>query len=459
VDFLVVRQYNGWMKINLLVIADDLTGTLDVAVRFAQNGLPTQVIPSQKEIGQLDPEAAVLAVNSESRHMSPADAARTVGWLADWARVRNIPHVYKKTDSVLRGNIGPELKAVMDIYNRPLMFMPAFPEAGRTTVGGSHYVDGLPLELSESARDPLNPVKTGRVADIVRNGADVLVESVPLTGVWPPLDQPNTVYIFDSAAEADLASIAEKLRDAKLLGLCAGCAGFAKYLAAMLPYSGNSLAMPPISARILIVCGSVHQKTTQQLQNAEALGFTRVVLSSEDLAAGQDWQAPAAQNLIGRLAAGLREHGRLLVHPPAFRHGEPEDSPAVITASNPASSPASDPAANPASDPAANTASNQNQIARLSEQTAANMGSLAAAILNESGPCTLFVIGGDTLHGVLNAVAATDIRPVYEIETGVALTRIDSRYGRLCLISKGGGLGPEGVLESIDQYVRRHASQ
>jgi D-threonate/D-erythronate kinase len=431
------------MKTNLLVIADDLTGALDVGVRFAQRGLPTRVVPCVKQISQAEAGIATLVVNTESRHMVAADAARTVGWLADWARKRNIPYIYKKTDSVLRGNIGPEIKAVMDVYGRPMMFIPAFPEAGRTTVGGRHYVDGIPLELSESARDRLNPVKTGLVADIVRSGADVLAESVPLSETWPPLDQPNTVYIFDSAVESDLANIAGKLQDAGLLGLCSGCAGFATHLAAKLPVSGSNPVTPQISDRIMIICGSVQEKTMRQLQSAEALGFARVVLSGADLADWQDWQSSAVPNLIGRLADDLRKHGRLLVHPAPFECGAPEGNPGASPAANPDVSP---------------TASPEN-MARLSAQIAANFGRLAAAILNQAGPCTLAVFGGDTLRGVLTALAASDIRPICEIETGVALSWIDSCVGHLALISKGGGLGSEGVLESIDQYVRRHVNR
>jgi uncharacterized protein YgbK (DUF1537 family) len=36
--------------------------------------------------------------------------------------------------------------------------MPAFPQEGRTTVGGYHLLKGVPIERTEMARDPHSPI-------------------------------------------------------------------------------------------------------------------------------------------------------------------------------------------------------------------------------------------------------------------------------------------------------------
>ena len=57
-----------------------------------------------------------------------------------------IPHIYKKTDSALRGNIGAELEAMMQASGEEqLPFVPAFPQIGRTTVNGTHFIEGVPV--------------------------------------------------------------------------------------------------------------------------------------------------------------------------------------------------------------------------------------------------------------------------------------------------------------------------
>jgi D-threonate/D-erythronate kinase len=414
-------------RINLLIMADDLTGALDVGVRFASRGIPTQVLPSMKELDQVGAGIATLVVNTESRHLTAADAAWTAGWLADWSLKQRIPYIYKKTDSALRGNVGPEIKAVIDICGLPAMFVPAFPEAGRTTLGGRQYIDGIPLEQSESGRDPFNPVKTSDIAKIIAANADIRVRNVPLSDPWPPMDQPDLVYIFDGATESDLSRIAGRLMKSGLLGLSAGCAGFAAHLADVLPLPRGSLVVPELSPKILTVCGSVHEKNLRQLKSAENLGYFRVVLSGGQLIDDDYWRAPAGQQLIRQYAAALEKQGRLLVHVDAFDGLRmPKDTA---------------------------------ESAQLPNKAAANLGFLTSSILGMAGRCTLVVFGGDTARSIFSSIAATDIRPVHEVEAGVALSRIGSRYGQMSLISKGGGLGSDGVLESIDRYVRGRASR
>ena len=54
--------------------------------------------------------------------------------------------IYKKTDSLLRGNIGAELRALCDAAGSgPLVFAPAYPTGGRTTIDGIHRLEGIPV--------------------------------------------------------------------------------------------------------------------------------------------------------------------------------------------------------------------------------------------------------------------------------------------------------------------------
>lgn len=89
------------------------------------------------------------------------------------AEAAGIPYIYKKTDSALRGNIGCELNAVMDASGEAcLIFAPAFPQMGRVTRRGIHYIDGVPVADSVFGKDPFEPVTESSVREIVRKQSD-----------------------------------------------------------------------------------------------------------------------------------------------------------------------------------------------------------------------------------------------------------------------------------------------
>ena len=76
--------------------------------------------------------------------------------------------IYKKTDSVLRGNIGAELSAALQASEAEyLAFVPSYPAMNRITKNGIHYVDEIPLSESIFGRDPFNPVTESDVAKLI----------------------------------------------------------------------------------------------------------------------------------------------------------------------------------------------------------------------------------------------------------------------------------------------------
>ena len=145
----------------LLIIADDFTGALDTGVQFAAYGAATRVmVKDQVDFASCD--AQVLVVDTETRHLPPEKAYQIVEELTRAACRAGIRYIYKKTDSALRGNIGAELAAVLQASNnRQLPFLPAFPQNGRTTRDGIHYVDGVPVTESPFGVGPFEPVRHG----------------------------------------------------------------------------------------------------------------------------------------------------------------------------------------------------------------------------------------------------------------------------------------------------------
>lgn len=158
------------------MIADDVTGAAELAAAAADRGLSAEVHTSFRP----ESRAEVIAVDSRTRSMSAADAARVVGDVArDVLRARP-GWLYKKTDSVLRGNVRAEIAALLAATGMTrAILVPANPSKGRVIVGGVYYVGGVPLNQTAFANDPEHPRNSSRVADLLGDPASGPAIDVP----------------------------------------------------------------------------------------------------------------------------------------------------------------------------------------------------------------------------------------------------------------------------------------
>lgn len=203
---------------SVLVVADDLTGSNATGARFARVGLPTVSVPDLGDVEGFARDAGVVVCNTDSRHVSAEEAASRVTRVVD--AVGDVALVVKRTDTTLRGNIGAELLAALEAVRRRhagarALMVPAFPSAGRVTVGGIQLVDGVPVGRSAAASDHLNPVTSSRVAEIVRQQVDVALAEVHLDTIHGEPDQlvealaaDVDVLIADATERRDLATLA-----------------------------------------------------------------------------------------------------------------------------------------------------------------------------------------------------------------------------------------------------------
>jgi uncharacterized protein YgbK (DUF1537 family) len=139
------------LDLQCLVIADDLTGACDAAVPFALRGLRVRVaVNGDAELGQTD----VLAISTESRDGDLASFRTALDRLPPLQ-----PRIlFKKIDSTLRGNAGPEVAAALATFGcDAAVVTPAFPAMGRMVEAGYLRVEGdsgfIPIELAAHFRD------------------------------------------------------------------------------------------------------------------------------------------------------------------------------------------------------------------------------------------------------------------------------------------------------------------
>jgi uncharacterized protein YgbK (DUF1537 family) len=283
----------------VLVIGDDLTGSNAIGARFARAGLRAVSVSGADRVARAG-NADVVVLNVGSRQCGPERARALVR--AAVAAVEAPALLAKRVDTTLRGNVGAEVDAVLDAVDpgTRALVVPAFPDAGRTTVGGLHLVDGVPLAETAAARDPLTPVESSRVATILRRGTRRPVTEIPLDVVGRGADAmaaaltatAEPLVVCDATTNAHLATIAEAAarvrteRGTRWVSVDSG--PFAVLLATALGIGQGSREFPPA----LAVVGSITATTRDQVLELEQVLRARFVDVALD---GLDPAAIAAQ--------------------------------------------------------------------------------------------------------------------------------------------------------------------
>lgn len=412
--------------VKLLIIADDFTGALDTGVQFAARGAETRVV-TDLTYKYADTDAEVLVMVAETRHLSPEQAYDVVFRVARTAWEAGVSYIYKKTDSALRGNIGSELSALMKACDvEALPFIPAFPKMNRVTIGGVHYVNGLPVAESVFGKDPFEPVMDSSVEAIIarQSGTPVVCHGVGA----PVIPKVPGIQLYDAETDDDLACIARELGSGGLR-LSAGCAGFAAALADLLKLDGQAPQMPLMPKRFFVACGSMNPVTLHQMRRAEQSGFTHIYLEPAQKLEPDWMESEDCARKIRIWLEQVRTNGRCMldVNDPLGR----DDTERYARMHN---------------------LSTENIRVRISTQLA----QLMKRLLDNGLDATLLCTGGDTLLAMMRAVGVTELTPFRELATGTVLTHFIYKNKPYYMLSKSGGFGkPDLFCELAEQIGAR----
>ena len=404
---------------DVLMIADDMTGALDSGVMLSENDIDTEVlIDSRGDLaGPLAAHEAVV-VNTETRHLTPRQAVETVYEVAKRAIALGVRYIYKKTDSALRGNIGAELEAVLQASGvETVHFAPAFPQQDRLTIKGTQYVSGVPLDQSQFAHDPLNPMRSSYVPKII-----AATSSVPVLAEGSRERPGGCVRLYDAATKGDMEQAAQKafIRDEGRV--FAGCAGFIGELVKLMTLKKTPTRDIDLSGPLMVFCGSMHELGRRQFELAEKSGVKRCSVETRVLVDGGFWEKTEGRELVEELRDLLAQGQPFLFN--TIRESGEERYPGErldISQSLPRA------------------------IARLIYDVLAD---------NERG--IPMIIGGDTLGAFLTYVGATRVRPVEEIRPGVVLAQtVDGRL-HTAFIAKAGSFGDVRLIADLLNSVKKY---
>ena len=403
-----------------LILADDLTGAADSAIAFSRGGMPASVTWHAD-----GPEETVLAIDANSRAHGPEAAAALHRRLVEGRHEAGVG-LFKKIDSTLRGQPAAELaetiRTLRERGNGALAIVaPAFPETGRTLRGGSIHVHGEPLEgtplwAREHSYDNADVVAVlegvglrvrHAPLDIVHAGPEA-VERLVRDALAAEVD----AVVCDAVVASDLDIVAQAtLRLAEHV-FWTGSAGLALALARSLGTSEQAPLEPlEITGGILFVVGSVAEASRAAAAVLAADDTVRrIVIEPAALSEGPTGQSWAeAQHAVAETLTG---GGDVLV--------EIEPGPNPDLSQGPA----------------------------LARQLADLLRPMAPAI------GALFVTGGETALALLDALGATGIRLIEEVEPGVPLGITRGAF-TVPVVTKAGAFGNAETLRRCLHHFRR----
>lgn len=409
---------------SLLIIADDLSGAADCAIAFASAGRRTMVmldVAGRSEEGA--GTAQVIAADTDTRRLSPDDAARRT---ADAFRRLAAPRrrLCKKIDSTLRGNWAAEVAALQPLAGLAIV-APSFPATGRTLRDGDVFVHGEPLENT----DTWQLENAGRTANVgaMLAAAGLRCEHVGLATLRGHVTDVQArivaaaragvqALVFDAQTGDDLRLLAQASALLPTALFWVGSGGLARELAALPDLFGPPPTAMPQQQRhagaILTLVGSLSAVSNRQCAMLrERAGVPELTVPPAVLrigAAHADWAG--WQAAIGGFLAQATD---LLV-----RIGRDD-----------------------AFDPA--------EGAHLSNGLAAL---IAPHFEQVAG---LIVTGGETARAMLVAAGVGMLELLSEVEAGVAVARAATPGARApAIVTKAGAFGSEHALFGAYQHLR-----
>ncbi|UQZ89172.1 hypothetical protein C4J81_08155 [Deltaproteobacteria bacterium Smac51] len=404
--------------IEIIIIADDLTGAADTGVQFLEmSGRSLKMVGLDHKISSAP--CGGLALHTQTRNESAFTAKLAMDRAADVARRMEPKVIYKKIDSCLRGHVGLELGALVQNLNfKGALVAPAYPTFGRVTKEGLHYVGDTLVSESEVARDPIRPVTDSRLEAIIgrghdctvcRLGLDIIekgVEAVTRT-IENMLQSDGPVMIAaDAVTDHDLDILAEaglKFKDRLILTGSAGLAGGLARAAADKP---QAVEKKGPSGPIIYFGGSTSKSLQQQIgQLAEAGYVEHITIDiNQLLESGGELPLPRRP-----------EDGRDLavVLPP------PHDD-APIAGEN------------------------------FSRRLITTFGYYAANLVRSLKPSAIFMCGGDTAQAILSCLNLNELWLRSEPIPGM----VYMEAGKMSILTKAGSFGAADILVKLHQSLR-----
>jgi 4-hydroxythreonine-4-phosphate dehydrogenase len=370
----------------------------------------------------------VLAIDADTRCLAPDEAGKSVAQLvrtfdAAAGPEGNPPLLFKKVDSTLRGNVAAELASALQARRAgvparvAVLFAPAFPAQGRTTVNGRQMIHGRPLEECESSRSKIAAtLKKASLSIAAIELAHVRGAAHELESAMLAAANEVDVLVCDAETEEDLRSIASAAMVLDQRTVWAGSAGLARHIPEAIGLTGSSASFRKGARELhapgpaLFVVGSPARASREQAHAlAAAPLLASFTLSPAAILRGErspDWQKNAAL-VMERIA--LREDVLVQFDSTGSFSGE-QGRPLARS------------------------------LARMIAPCADRVG-------------TLVVTGGETARAILDEWGIQPLQLLGEVEPGLPYLLAECANRDVLILTKAGGFGAPDTLLRCREFL------
>ncbi|MBC5580934.1 four-carbon acid sugar kinase family protein [Anaerofilum sp. BX8] len=440
------------------VAADDLTGATTAGVLLARSGARATVFyDGQSQLGEEGERADAVLISTSSRSLRREQAYFQAAQATRALREARAQYFSKRIDTTLRGQIGAELDAMLDMLgdSTVAIVVPAMPQSRRILVGGYSVIDGVVLSQTPVAQDVLTPVREAYVPDLLQEQSKRKVGLVPLKSVLTGPEETAEalrsqrargceILVVDAVTLEDIGTVARACADLQWRILSADPGPFTVQLMRCRSLLGEERSVPIRPAAILgqaapgqavlVAAGSATPVTREQMEvltkrkRTLQISIDPARLAFDGREAREEGLAAAAKAMAALKGADAPEvvlletalHGtRLQLDQVDQEHGYPKG--------------------------------------RSAELINKGLGWIVARILDERADrvAGLYCTGGDTEVQVCRALGSPCLEMVDYVFPQADLARLRGRYAGMPIVGKGGLTGSsEAACVIVDRIFK-----
>jgi uncharacterized protein YgbK (DUF1537 family) len=287
------------------VIADDLTGAAEIGAIGLRHGLRAEIIQSGKPRGGMD----IVCVDTGSRSCSPEEAGKRAAAAARLLRAGGASWIYKKVDSVLRGQVTAEVEAIMrQLKFERALLLPANPSLGRIIRDGQYFVRGKLIHKTGFAYDPEYPRRSSQVLRLLKVPEKFSIRVV--NGDRQLYD--GTIVVGEAGTSQDVCEWAAVSSNEILP------AGGSEFFNALLDKEkpalvpGTAASPPSPTGRELFVCGTSTEYSRKFVRDARRRKEPVITLPVE-LVWGAELSPAAVRSLTQHAVTAFNSHSRVIL--------------------------------------------------------------------------------------------------------------------------------------------------
>lgn len=440
-------------------VADDLTGATTTGVLLARSKAKTAVFFNEEAAEKAEGADALEAilVSSNSRPLPAEEAYEKVRSATMALKRMGVRYFTKRIDTTLRGGIGVEINAMMDVIGDDVMavVVPAMPQSRRVVVGGFSIIDGVALVNTPVAQDVRTPVKENYVPKLLAGQSGKAVGLIKLdivlqgkAAVINELERHKAagekIIVVDAITLEDIAAIAD----------------------ACVALEWNVLAVDPgaFTAKLALSRGLVHEEEPNiPADTTDGKGKTVLITAGS--------ATPVTKKQMGLLCEDPR-HIQISIDPIPFIDGGETADREVARAARVAvdlltqeQQPRAILLETALSGPILNLGEEDAKRGYAEGMSAnrinAGLGSIVEHIIDQAGRekiAGLYTTGGDTMVNVCFQLGVECLEVLDYVIAQTDVGRMIGKYQGMPIIGKGGLTGHDTiVLDIVDRLFKEAA--